>query len=297
MIAHGDELGRTQLGNNNTYAQDSELSWIHWLEADEPLVEFTASVARLRRQHPTFRRRRFFDGRPVTHAEGEPLPDIVWMTPAGQLMKPEDWDAGFGRSIGMFLNGNGIRGMDTRGSRVVDDSFLLLFNAHDEGMEWVLPPEEFAPAWRLVIDTSGVPDRPETIAGGSSVAVASKGLVVLQAMAAVYEPVHQGQAAADVPTIAPVPVPMRAESGNTVSDVEPEPIEPEGRDQRWWAGGLGGCPARSPGRRRDRWPDELLGHAACAAGRGARSYLRWIDRSGWQQGLFAAWRRPVHTAG
>ena len=77
-------------------------------------------------------------------------------------MKPEDWDAGFGRSIGMFLNGNGIRGMDTRGQRVVDDSFLLLFNAHDEGMDWVLPPEEFAPAWRLVIDTSGVPDLPET---------------------------------------------------------------------------------------------------------------------------------------
>jgi glycogen operon protein len=230
MIAHGDELGRTQLGNNNTYAQDSELSWIHWLEADEPLVEFTASVARLRRQHPTFRRRRFFDGRPVTLAEGEPLPDIVWMTPAGQLMKPEDWDAGFGRSIGMFLNGNGIRGMDTRGSRVVDDSFLLLFNAHDEGMDWVLPPEEFAPAWRLVIDTSGVPDLPETIAGGGSVAVASKGMVVLQAMAAVHEPVHQGQAAADVPTIAPVPVPMRAESGATVSDAEPEPIEPEGRE-------------------------------------------------------------------
>ena len=98
-------------------------------------------------------------------------------------MKPEDWDAGFGRSIGMFLNGNGIRGMDTRGQRVVDDSFLLLFNAHDEGMDWVLPPEEFAPAWRLVIDTSGVPDLPETIPGGSKVAVASKGMVVLQALA------------------------------------------------------------------------------------------------------------------
>ena len=187
MIAHGDELGRTQLGNNNTYCQDSELSWVHWLEADEALVEFTASVARLRRQHPTFRRRRFFDGRPAARAEGEPLPDIVWMTPAGALMKPEDWDAGFGRSIGMFLNGNGISGMDTRGQRVVDDSFLLLFNAHDEGMDWVLPPEEFAPAWRLVIDTSGVPDLPETIQGGSSVVVSSKGMVVLQALAGSLE--------------------------------------------------------------------------------------------------------------
>ena len=177
MIAHGDELGRTQLGNNNTYCQDSELTWIHWQEADEALIEFTASVARLRRQHPTFRRRRFFDGRPVSRGAGEPLPDIVWMTPGGQLMKPDDWDAGFGRSIGMFLNGNGIRSMDTRGARVVDDSFLLLFNAHDEALDWVLPPEEFGPAWRLVIDTAGVPAH-----------------------------------VASVPTIAPVPVSMRPDA-------------------------------------------------------------------------------------
>jgi glycogen operon protein len=212
MIAHGDELGRTQLGNNNCYCQDSELTWIHWLESDEALIEFTASLTRLRRQHPTFRRRRFFDGRPVGHHAGEPLPDIVWMTPGGALMQPDDWDAGFGRSVGMFLNGNGIRGTDTRGQRVVDDSFLLLFNAHDEGMDWVLPPEEFAPAWRLVIDTSGVPELIETIPGGSSVPVASKGLVVLQALAAVEEPVATGPAAAAVPTVAPVPVPMRPDS-------------------------------------------------------------------------------------
>ncbi len=213
MIAHGDELGRTQQGNNNTYAQDSELSWIHWLEADEALVEFTASVVRLRRQHPTFRRRRFFDGRPAARAEGEPLPDIVWMTPSGTLMTPEDWGAGFGRSVGMFLNGNGIRGMDARGQRMVDDSFLLLFNAHDETMDWVLPPEEFAPAWRLVIDTSGVPEQLDAIPGGGKVQVSGKGTVVLQALAGVQEESPVGQAAAAVPTIAPVPVPMRSESG------------------------------------------------------------------------------------
>jgi glycogen operon protein len=209
MIAHGDELGRTQLGNNNTYCQDSELTWIHWQEADEALIEFTASVARLRRQHPTFRRRRFFDGRPVSRGAGEPLPDIVWMTPGGQLMKPDDWDAGFGRSIGMFLNGNGIRSMDTRGARVVDDSFLLLFNAHDEALDWVLPPEEFAPAWRLVIDTAGVPAHVDSIHGGTSVRVADKGMVVLQALASVGEEPSPRGAAASVPTIAPVPVSMR----------------------------------------------------------------------------------------
>jgi len=227
MIAHGDELGRTQLGNNNTYCQDSELTWIHWQEADEALIEFTASVARLRRQHPTFRRRRFFDGRPVSRGAGEPLPDIVWMTPGGQLMKPDDWDAGFGRSIGMFLNGNGIRGMDTRGARVVDDSFLLLFNAHDEALDWVLPPEEFAPAWRLVIDTAGVPEHVDSIKGGTSVRVADKGMVVLQALASVGEEPTPGGAAAAVPTIAPVPVSMRPDAGaRDVPDQVPDVADP-----------------------------------------------------------------------
>jgi len=232
MIAHGDELGRTQLGNNNTYCQDSELSWIHWQEADEALVEFTASVARLRRQHPTFRRRRFFDGRPVSRGAGEPLPDIVWMTPGGQLMKPDDWDGGFGRSIGMFLNGNGIRGMDTRGARVVDDSFLLLFNAHDERINWVLPPEEFAPAWRLVIDTSGVPDQLETIRGGTSVKVSDKGLVVLQALAGATEAPTPGGAAASVPTIAPVPVSMRPDAPADAVTASTDPVPTEHSEPR-----------------------------------------------------------------
>ena len=98
---------------------------------------------------------------------GEPLPDIVWMTPGGELMKPEDWDAGFGRSIGVFLNGNGIRGMDSRGAaggrRLVP---AAVQRARRDAWTGSLPPEEFAPAWRLVIDTSGVPDQPESIAGG-----------------------------------------------------------------------------------------------------------------------------------
>ena len=209
MIAHGDEMGRTQGGNNNTYCQDSELTWMHWLEADEALIEFTASVARLRRQHPTFRRRRFFDGRPVFRGAGEPLPDIVWMAPSADVMTPQDWSAGFGRSIGVFLNGNGIRGGDARGARVVDDSFLLLFNAHDQTLEWTLPPEEYAPAWRLVIDTSGVPDQIETMPAGSTVKVVDKGMVVLQALAAAEEPPTPGTPAAAVPTVAPVPVPRR----------------------------------------------------------------------------------------
>ncbi|MBM9466053.1 glycogen debranching protein GlgX [Nakamurella leprariae] len=212
MIAHGDELGRTQRGNNNVYCQDSELSWVNWQEADEPLVEFVAAVNRLRAQHPTFRRRRFFDGRPVTRGEGEPLPDIVWITPSGEVMTPEDWDSGFGRSVGVFLNGNGIRGMDRRGTRVVDDSFLMLFNAHDEPLDFQLPHEEYGTAWQLVIDTSGVPEHLEHIPAAGSVTVADKGLVVLQAVAAVEEAEPTGHVvapAAVVPAVAPTPVPMQ----------------------------------------------------------------------------------------
>jgi len=154
MIAHGDELGRTQDGNNNVYAQDSEISWVHWDDADEPLIEFTAALARLRREHPTFRRSRFFDGRPVRRGEGEPLPDVEWLKPDGTAMLPEDWSAGFGRTIGMFLNGQGIRGVDQRGQRIVDDSFLVYFSAHTEPVTITVPGDE-AGGWDVVVDTAG----------------------------------------------------------------------------------------------------------------------------------------------
>src|SRR5690606_8544843 len=120
MLLHGDELGRTQQGNNNTYAQDSELSWVDWAHADLALIEFTCSLVRLRKEHPTFRRRRSCDGRPVKRGEGEPLPDIAGLTPAGTEMEEENWDAGSGRALGMFLNGNGITSRDARGQRIVD---------------------------------------------------------------------------------------------------------------------------------------------------------------------------------
>src|SRR5687768_1821616 len=118
MLLHGDEMGRTQQGNNNGYCQDSELTWINWETIDQPLVEFTAAVNALRAKHPTFRRSRFFDGRPVLRGQGERLPDIVWLDPDGETMKPEAWDSGFGRSVGVFLNGNGIQGKDSRGRRI-----------------------------------------------------------------------------------------------------------------------------------------------------------------------------------
>jgi isoamylase len=180
MILHGDELGRTQQGNNNTYAQDSELSWVHWDTADQGLIDFVSAVTRLRKDHPTFRRRRFFDGRPVKRGQGEPLADIVWLTPGGTEMEEENWDAGFGRSIGVFLNGDGIHGRDSRGERVTDHNFAILFNAHDDVVDFTLPSAEFSDQWEIVIDTAGREADSAPRTAGDVVPVQAKSLVVLR---------------------------------------------------------------------------------------------------------------------
>ncbi|MDT4970318.1 MAG: isoamylase, partial [Pseudonocardiales bacterium] len=131
MISPGDEIGRTQHGNNNGYCQDNELTWMDWANIDVDLLAFTRRLTELRRAHPIFRRRRFFDGRPVRRRGQDTLPDLQWFTPEGAEMTEEDWDSGFGRAIAVYLNGQGIAGTDNRGQRVVDDSFLLCFSAHD----------------------------------------------------------------------------------------------------------------------------------------------------------------------
>jgi isoamylase len=181
MIAHGDELGRTQQGNNNTYAQDSELSWINWEAMDTPLMEFTAAVNTLRAEHPTFRRRRFFDGRPVRRGEGDALPDIVWLTEDGTPMSQDDWDTPVSRSLGVFLNGQGISGKDARGQRITDLNFLLYFNAHDEDVKVTVPSKEYAPMWDEVIDTAGEYADSAPIPADTQITVAAKSMVVLRA--------------------------------------------------------------------------------------------------------------------
>ena len=184
MILHGDELGRTQEGNNNTYAQDSELSWVQWDRADTPLIEFVAALVQLRRQHPTFRRARFFDGRPVRREEGAPLPDIEWYRPDGTTMSPEDWDAGFGKAVGVYLNGAGIRERDRRGQPISDASFLLYFNAHDDVVEFTLPGDDHAPAWETLIDTAGSGADSAPLHPGNTVPIHANAVVVLRAQLA-----------------------------------------------------------------------------------------------------------------
>ena len=180
MILHGDELGRTQHGNNNGYAQDSELTWVHWDEADQELIEFTSAIARLRRDHPTFRRSRFFDGRPVKRGEGEPLPDVEWLKPDSTAMSPEDWDAGFGRTLGMYLNGQGIHGVDAHGERLADVGFLVYYSAHDEPVPLVLPDADHGAGWDVIVDTAGDRVNGSSLAAGAACSIGAHTLLVLQ---------------------------------------------------------------------------------------------------------------------
>jgi isoamylase len=186
MISHGDELGRTQLGNNNGFCQDNELTWVHWDEADSGLIEFTQTVSALRAAHPVFRRRRFFNGLPVRRRGAEGLPDISWFRPDGSEMSDDDWEAGFGKSVSVYLNGLGIPDLDPRGQRVTDDSFVLCFNAHHEPIEFTFPPEEFGAAWVPVVDTTqpeAARDEPDPIAAGATVKLGGRAMMVLQAVA------------------------------------------------------------------------------------------------------------------
>jgi len=189
MISHGDELGRTQGGNNNGYAQDNETTWIDWGAADTPLIEFTAALTRLRSAHPIFRRSRFFNGRPVRVADGERVPDVVWLRPDAVTMQPEDWDSGFGRAVGMFLNGQGIRERDERGQPVADLNFLVYFNSGDDPVEVTLPDERHGVSWDVVVDTAGEADEDGQLSAGAVLTMEEKSLLVLRSAGADEGPV------------------------------------------------------------------------------------------------------------
>ncbi|MGP4002138.1 glycogen debranching protein GlgX [Streptomyces sp. 8N706] len=184
MLSHGDEFGRTQGGNNNAYCQDSELSWVHWPgpDADSRLLEFTRSMVWLRRDHPVFRRRRFFQGRPVEGTHDD-LSDIAWFTPQGEAMRQRDWQAASARSLTVFLNGRAISEPGPRGERIEDDSFLLMFNASDEPLDFVVPVNH-GQQWQVVVDTArteGVePGTGRRVKAGDRFTLVDRSLTVLQ---------------------------------------------------------------------------------------------------------------------
>jgi glycogen operon protein len=153
MLLGGDELGRTQHGNNNAYCQDNEASWFDWENADGELLEFTRRLAELRRRHPAFRRRGWFQGRPIRHGAGAALPDIAWFTPDGIEMTDEHWESDVARSLQVFLDGHGIAVPDERGEPIVDDTFLIVFHAGPDACKVKLPAATWGKVWTRVMDT------------------------------------------------------------------------------------------------------------------------------------------------
>ncbi|HUC98014.1 MAG TPA: glycogen debranching protein GlgX [Candidatus Polarisedimenticolaceae bacterium] len=178
MLLGGDEIGRTQKGNNNGYCQDNEISWFDWQSADHDLLEFTTRIIELRKQHPVFRRRRWFQGRPI---HGAMVTDMGWFTPEGTEMAEEHWGEGFAKAIGVFLNGEGIDDPDPRGERIVDDSFYVLFNAHHEALRFVLPKENWGKDWTVVLDTAGAQaEEQRPCKAGEEVGVEARSVKVLR---------------------------------------------------------------------------------------------------------------------
>jgi glycogen operon protein len=151
MLLAGDEISRTQKGNNNAYCQDNEISWLDWANADKELLEFTRKLIQLRKSHHVFCRRRWFQGQRI-HGIG--VEDIAWFLPDGSDMSEENWNNGFAKSLAVFLNGQGIHTLDEHGHRLVDDSFYVIFNAHYGSIDYKLPEKNYGEQWIRVLDTS-----------------------------------------------------------------------------------------------------------------------------------------------
>jgi glycogen operon protein len=172
------------------------MSWLHWPAPDldeetegtgSSLYSFARRLIRLRADHPLFRRRRFFTGEP-DHADAghdgcEPVGDIAWLTPAGAEMTGDDWNAGFAKSVTVFLNGNAITEPDARGERITDDSFLLLFNAAEHDLDFTIPAAGYGEHWTLELDTAEgrpPPEDPVVVKPGESIRLISRSLRLLR---------------------------------------------------------------------------------------------------------------------
>jgi len=181
MLCGGDEIGRSQQGNNNAYCQDSELSWHDW-RFDRPrrdLLAFTRQLIRLRRAHPVFRRRQFFYGRRL---QGSEVKDLAWFRPDGKEMSDADWREPAARCLGLRLAGDAIGEVDGRGERIVDDTFLLLLNAHHESVPFLLPAHRPGIRWQVLLDTRQPPGtrRPRAMKGGKEYQLEARSLTLLR---------------------------------------------------------------------------------------------------------------------
>jgi isoamylase len=179
MLVAGDEIGRTQKGNNNAYCQDNEISWLDWANKDEELLAFVQQLIALRKAHPIFCRTRWFKGEKL---KGGKVEDIAWFLPEGTAMSEENWNHDFAKSLAVFLNGSGVNAHTYEYEPIVDDSFYLIFNAHFEALEFVFPAEEYGHEWTKIIDTAAgatVKDS-GTFKSGTSIQVEGRSAIVLQ---------------------------------------------------------------------------------------------------------------------
>ncbi|QRR00101.1 glycogen debranching protein GlgX [Dyadobacter sandarakinus] len=179
MIVAGDEWGRTQHGNNNAYCQDNEISWLNWDKVDHSLLDFTRELIHFCKKHPSFQRRRWFQDLPVTGSE---IKDIMWFEPGGRQIPEDGWEDSVAEAFGVFLNGRGIRCVNMRGERLVDDHFYIAFNATDEPADFMLPAEECGTGWHIVISTSEgfIGEKDEQIRPGEPLSVEARSVLVLK---------------------------------------------------------------------------------------------------------------------
>jgi isoamylase len=182
MLCGGDEMGRTQRGNNNAYCQDSEISWVDWTlsKTQQSLLTFTKALIALRQTHPVFRRRRFFQGRRI---RGTEVKDLYWLRPDGKEMTDDDWALGYVRCLGVRLAGDAMDEKDAKGRPLVDDTFLLLLNAHHEPRPFTLPAHKRGVRWQPVFDTAlyDSNEKPFTLLrGGDQYDLEARSLAVLR---------------------------------------------------------------------------------------------------------------------
>src|SRR4051794_24816652 len=178
MLLGGDEMGRTQRGNNNAYCQDNEISWFDWEHVDHDMMAFTSGLVKLRLAHPVLHRRDFFHGRPI---HGLEVRDVNWFNITGDEMTDQEWSEGYAKSLMVFLNGDGIPYMGPRGEPVRDDSMLILFNGYYEPLPFTLPGPEFGESWEVFVDTSAwdVPEPRPVASAKATVDVAGRSAQLL----------------------------------------------------------------------------------------------------------------------
>lgn len=177
MLVAGDELGRTQGGNNNAYCQDNEISWIDWEHADQELLAFSRKLIEIKKSHPSFCRRRWFQGQTI---KGTDVHDIAWFLPEGGQMEEHNWNEDFAKSLGVFLNGQGLHSVGMKGEKIIDNSFYIIFNAYHDHLEYVLPSTDYATEWVKILDTANAEESAVLYPASSKIDIAGRSVVLLK---------------------------------------------------------------------------------------------------------------------